>query len=185
MRRDSVRSMISVLALLATSPAFAAEPYEAVSDAQVRSLTFEDCTVDDDHVGPLAAGLDHLQDAARKRFDEWAAKLEKWEPAKAEALGEKVRALLTLAALADLARTEFEGEIAYAVFERLKKDVPRDKLLKAAAWVALHPGEGKATLSAPELGLDTPPAEAQIRERSVLYAKKLAGRLLGKLPVAR
>jgi hypothetical protein len=36
--------------------------------------------------------------------------------------------------------------------------------------------------SAPELGLRRRPSDAIIRERNSLYAKKLLGRLLGKIP---
>jgi hypothetical protein len=50
------------------------------------------------------------------------------------------------------------------------------------AWIILAPEAGSVATTAPELGLERHPPESIIRERNQLYAKKLLGRLIGKIP---
>ena len=78
---------------------------------------------------------------------------------------------------------EFEGETAYVIFERIKKEIPKDDLIKICAWIVLKPEEGKAVTSAADLGYNGEMEEKELRERATVYAMKLLGRLLGKLPV--
>jgi ABC-2 type transport system permease protein len=53
---------------------------------------------------------------------------------------------------------------------------------QALAWIILNPDDGQAVTKAPELGLFRHPPERLVRQRSVIYAKKYLGRLLGKIP---
>lgn len=159
----------------------AAEPFDAIMEEQIAAITYEDCKDDSGRVAPLAKNLEHLQGDPRKRFDEWLVKLEKWDVLKA-GTALKVRKMIGLCAFVDQIRGEFEAEVACVVFERLKRDVPKEQLIKASAWVALKPTDGETLTTAPELGFEGKLPEEKIRARSVLYAKKLLGRLLGKLP---
>jgi hypothetical protein len=135
-----------------------------------------------DFITPVAPDLDNLDDASRRRLVEWAEKLNEWAGSKEENVPQRVRNLLHVCALADLAHAEFEGETAFVVFEKLKSEVDRDVLLKSCLWIALHLTEGRAITRAPELGWDEEIDEDMLRERAGMYAAKLAGRLLGKLP---
>jgi len=58
----------------------------------------------------------------------------------------------------------------------------KEKLTKALAYIILKPDDGKLALKAPDLGFEDDAPEADVRERHVIYAKKLLGRLVGKLP---
>jgi hypothetical protein len=54
--------------------------------------------------------------------------------------------------------------------------------MKACAWVVLKPKEGDVIKTAPDLDIQAEIDEDEIRGRSVVYAKKMLGRLLDKLP---
>jgi hypothetical protein len=180
--RATVWLFVLGLAMPAVAPA-AVPAYEEITEQEIAAISFEDVEVDDGFVLPVAPDLKHLDEADRKRLDEWVSRLEKWNPGRDPDLGQRVRYLMSVAALGDLLRSEFEGEIAHVIFERLRKQVPKAKLVKAAAWVVLRPGEGRVVLSVPALDLEGEVDEDSVRERASLYAKKLLGRLLGKLPV--
>ena len=163
----------------------AGEPYEAITPAQIHSITYDDPDILDDggRISPVASGLDHLRKEERERFDALIAKIEKWPPSAESNPGQKTRNLLSLATFVDVSRSAFEAELAWWVFTRLQKELPKDTLTKICAWIVLNPEAGTAVKTAPELGYDWELEEKVIRERSTLYARKLLGRLLGKLPV--
>jgi len=156
--------------------------WASVSSAEIEAVNFDDCHDDAGRVAPLSKGLTHLEGPVRERFNEWLASFEKSKLLNEKDPGRKTRNLLALCALIDQVRGEFEAEVAYVVFERLKKDISRDDLVKTCAWVALKPAEGEVLVSAPDCGVEGTFPEEKVRTRSVLYAKKLLGRLTGKLP---
>jgi hypothetical protein len=186
------RAMLAMLLLaaLAAAPATrpaekrAAEPFESITQQQIETITYDDVAVDNGFVTPLAQDLKHLEgdDERKGRFEEFVDKLEEWGPGKEKAVGQRVRNWMAVCTFGDLGRSEFEGEVPYAVFEKLKEEMPRDQLIKALAWVILKPNEGKTVTKAPELGVEDELEEEQVRLRSAVYAKKLLGRLMGKLP---
>lgn len=184
---QSVIALLLALAPLPTRGAGGAakDPSETITAEQIQSITFEDAREDRGYVAPVAQNLDHLDDAALDRLETFEVKLDEWRPGKEGPLGQRVRNLIAVATLADLGRSEFEAETAFVIFDRLLKEVPKDRLARAAAWVVLKPREGTVVTTAKELGMDGQVAEADVRERSVLYAKKLLGRALGKLPAKR
>lgn len=162
------------------------DPSAAITPEHIKSITYEDATDDRGYVGPVAPNLDRLTDEQREKLDAFVAKLDEWKPGNEGPLGQRVRYLMNVAAMADIGRSEFEGETAYVIFQRLQEQVTdKDALTKAAAWVVLKPNEGKVVTSAPALGMENVIPEADVRERSALYAKKLLGRVLGKLPAKR
>ena len=160
----------------------AAEAYEALTQKEIDAITYEEATMDDGVTIPLRANLEHLDADAKKRFDEWSAKIDDWKPGQEENLGQQVRNWLSLVSVVDICQSEFEGETAWYVFDKLKKDVPKAKLIKITAWIALKPDAGKVVRNAPDLGYDNEQEEGEVRERTAVYSKKLLGRLLGKLP---
>ena len=181
--------ILSCLALLGadaakptTAPAKPAEAWEKITDKEIASITYEDAEVDSGFVTPLAQDLSNLDDDSKKELDQLAEKLDQWVPGQEKDLVQQVRNWMCLCTFADLGRGLFEAEVPYVVFEKLKREMPREKLTKALACIVLKPDEGKLVLKAPDLGFEEDAPEADVRERHVIYAKKLLGRLVGKLP---
>lgn len=165
----------------ATKPAKANDPLANITDKQIQEITYDDLPPDQGFVTPLAENLDNLDDDSQKRLTEWTDKLNAWAGARDENVAQRVRNLLAVASLSDLGRGEFEAETAYVIFEKLQGEVDKDVLIKACAWIVLKPEEGKTPTKVPELGWDDELDETMVRERVPLYAKKLLGKLLGKI----
>jgi hypothetical protein len=159
------------------------EAWELITEKEIASITFEDAEIDTGFVTPLSPDLSHLDEDTKKEMDQFAEKLDQWIPGFEKDLGQQVRNWMCLCTFADLGRGLFEAEYPYVIFDRLKRDIPKEKLAKALAYVILKPEEGKLVLQAPDLGFEEDCPEPEVRERSVIYAKKLLGRLVGKLPL--
>jgi ABC-2 type transport system permease protein len=84
--------------------------------------------------------------------------------------------------VADLCADPREAEIARLVFRRIERGFEPAVARQALAWIVLSPEDGRALTKAPELGLFRHPPERLVRQRSVVYAEKYLGRLLGKIP---
>ena len=181
-----MRSPVPALALLAALAAAGAadEPWAALSDAQIGALAFDDCHDDHGYVAPLSADLAHLADDPdrQRRFAAWRRTFDAWCDAQPREPGLRIRVLLSAASIVDLGRGEFEGECAYLVFQRLQRDLPRAQLIRLAAWVALQPTASSTLTRIEETGIAGSFDGQQVQERNGLYARKLLGRLLGKLP---
>ena len=158
------------------------EPWQSITDKDISSITYEDAEVDTGFVTPLATDLSNLDDETKKELDQLSEKMDNWVPGQEKDLGQQIRNWMCLCTFADLGHGAFEAEVPYIIFEKLKKDVPKEKLTKALAYVILKPDEGNLILKAPELGFEEDSPQDEVKERSVIYAKKLLGRLVGKLP---
>ncbi len=156
-----------------------AAAYESVTDAQMESITYEDLPGDNELVTRLAPpfrpGDENPFVAA------FAAKLSAWPPGLAGDAGQQARNLLSVAAVADISADLHEAEIGRIVFDQLQARYKRTQLRGILTWIILSPDEGKVIAQAPELGLRRHPPERVVRERSVLYAKKYLGRLVGRI----
>jgi ABC-2 type transport system permease protein len=153
--------------------------YEAVTDADADKITYEDLPGDNELVTRLAPPFKNVGDLPF--VGEFTTKLKAWPPGQVETPGQAVRNLLSVAAIADIVADLHEAEIGRIVFDELQARHGRAELRKVLTWVILRPNDGTVVVTAPELGLKRHPPAAIIRERSVLYAKKYLGRLLGKL----
>jgi len=165
-----------------TAPAKPAEAWEKITDKEIAAITYEDAEVDSGFVTPLAQDLSNLDDDSKKELDQFGEKLDQWVPGQDKDLVQQVRNWMCLCTFADLGRGLFEAEVPYVIFEKLKREMPKEKLTKALACIVLKPDEGKLVLKAADLGFEEDAPEADVRERHVIYAKKLLGRLVGKLP---
>lgn len=166
----------------ATQPAKSGEPYEWITQKDISAIDFEDVPPDQGFISPLAENLDNLDEIGKKRMDDIQAALDDWAPGLDKSVAQRVRNWMSLCCIPDLGRAEFEAELPYTIFERLKAEVPADKLKKSLAWIILRPNEGKVVTKCVEIDAVDPIEEDLVRERHVFYAKKLLGRLLGKLP---
>jgi ABC-2 type transport system permease protein len=161
-----------------------ATDFAAVSNAQMNAITYDDLPGDNELATrlspPFAPGA-----VLPARMQAISAELKTWPPAQTGDVGEDVRHLLSVAAIADVGADLQEAEIGRTVFDELQARYGRDQLRHVLAWVILAPDRGTVVTQAPELDLRRrQPPERVIRERSVLYAKKFLGRLLGKIPDA-
>jgi len=112
------------------------------------------------------------------------SRLPTWAPAKDPDTVQRVRNLLYVAAVPDVLQTPIERFAPLEIYDRLEQDVPREQLIQALFWIALHPmdGDHSAIDQLPILGLDYGGVDIEeTRNRAAFYAVKLLGRLTGKI----
>jgi ABC-2 type transport system permease protein len=161
--------------------ALAGEPYQSITDAQINSITYEDLPTDDDTVTPLAKPGEHLVGDDLERMIDFKNKLDAWPPAHVDSPLQRVRNLLSAAAVADVTQDPLEGQIARAVFDRVQADFDKGELEHILAWIILNPNDGTVITQAPELDLTGSVNSDTVRDRDSMYARKFLGRLLGKI----
>src|SRR6185503_18902312 len=159
LRIPFILSLLVLLALKAsktitTAPAKPAEAWEKITDKEIASITYEDAEVDSGFVTPLAQDLSNLDDDSKKELEQFGEKLDQWIPGQEKDLVQQLRNWMSLCTFADLGRGLFEAEVPYVIFEKLKREMPREKLAKALAYIILKPDEGKLVLQAPDLGFE-------------------------------
>jgi ABC-2 type transport system permease protein len=148
-----------------------------ITEAQIAEITFNGLPGDNDIVAGLARPtLDPTQ--AR----EFSAKLASWPRGRLDDSGQSIRNLVSVAAVADLCADPRESRIGRLVFRQISSGFEPAIARQALAWIILNPEDGQAVTKAPELGLFRHPPERLVRQRSVIYAEKYLGRLLGKIP---
>jgi len=96
-------------------------------------------------------------------------------------------AFLFVAAAVDLLQlAELEPGAPLVVFDQLRTEFPRDALIKILYWIATHPSEGDTSaldqLAGACVKASAPPEPLEVRDRTSIYAVKLLGRVLGKIP---
>ena len=160
------------------------EPWQGVTEAEIAAVRYDDLPPDDSFYVPVAHSLDGLGGEARARIAAIEDTLTYWPPGREGPLDQRVRALLSVCAVADLSQDENEGEIALAVFGQIRDAVPAPALKKVLAWIILHPAAGQVRTEAAEFGVQPVPDEPSVRERCAAYAKKLLWRLLHEEPAA-
>jgi ABC-type transport system involved in cytochrome c biogenesis permease component len=160
--------------------------WEAVTMADIdRDLVFDRLPSDGGIVTPIAP-VDEEPDADTADHLQYIREmLPSWQSGKVADPVQRVRNILYVAAVPDVLQMPIERFTTYAVYERLQQDIPKDQLIKILYWIALHPtdGDDKAVdelwaLRFPDGAVDV----QQTRERAAIYAVKLLGRLVGKLP---
>jgi hypothetical protein len=112
---------------------------------------------------------------------EFRTKLARWKPAQATDEFQRLGNLLSLLALADLGRLTCESEAPLVVLGQLREAIPEPRLSQLLARCILTPGEMEPLLDIPEFDVREVDRE-MVRKRMVIYARKMLGRVLGKLP---
>ncbi len=153
--------------------------FEAITEAEIGSITYTDLPGDDEFVSRLARPF--REGDAMHGAGGFAERLKGWAPGHVADAGQAARNLLCAAGIADVSQDLHEGEIARIVFDDLRSRHDDARLCRILAWIILYPQEGTAVTAAPELGLRHQIKEEIVRERMVLYATKFLGRLRGKI----
>ena len=148
-----------------------------ITEAEISQIVYDDLPGDNDLVARLAPStLDQAQTGSL------AVQLDRWPPGRLDDSGQSVRNLVYIAAVADLCADPRESLMARLVFRQIHSRFEAAVARQALAWIILSPDDGQALTKAPELGLFRHPPERLVRQRSVIYARKYLGRLLGKIP---
>jgi ABC-2 type transport system permease protein len=148
-----------------------------ITEAQIAEITVNGLPSDSDIVAALAPStLDPTQ------AKEFSAKLDSWPRGRLDDPGQSIRNLVSVAAVADLCADPRESQIGRLVFRQISSGFEPAIARQALAWIILNPEDGQAVTKVPELGLFRHPPERLVRQRSVIYAEKYLGLLLGKIP---
>lgn len=160
--------------------------WQAVSLADIdRDLVFDRLPSDAGIVTPIAPEDEDPDPDTGDHLQYIREMLPSWQPGKVADPVQRVRNILYVAAVPDVLQLPIERFAPHAVFDRLQEDIPKDQLIKILYWIALHPtdGDDKAVDELWALKFSNDPVDLQqTRERAAIYAVKLLGRLLGKLP---
>ncbi len=160
------------------------EPPKPPTDEQIAQIRWEEFSADNTWVCPFAQDFSRNDEFPERKTDweDFLAKFAVWAPGHVFDNTEKVRNLIGACSLMDIGQGQFESELPLFVYQRLRREVPDEKLKAILAYMAFHPNEGSVIGTAPELNLDIGVGDDQIRERLQVFAVKMLGRMLGKLP---
>ena len=151
--------------------------WASITEAQIAEIRLDNLPGDDGLVAPLAPPtLETVQTG------EFARKLAALPSGNLDDAGQSVRNLVSVAAVADLCADPRESEIGRLVLRRIAGRLDPAAARQALSWIILSPEDGQVLTQAPELGLFRHPPERLVRQRSVIYAEKYLGRLLGRIP---
>lgn len=161
-----------------------ADSAAAITSAELNAISFDQLPPDDGVVTPIAppdfsAGL---SPADKARLDAIAINLGTWAPANDSDPSQSIRALLNVAAVADVAEDRLEGPIARTILDLLFVRYRRADLVRGLAWIALRPDEGEVRGSVAEVGVPGRIDPKEARARSAIYAVKFLGRIRGRIP---
>ena len=177
----------------ATPPAAAADPAVTAPAAEpppptaeeIAAIKWDELPPDTGFVTPFAADLSSLSesDERRKDWDDLQKRIDTWAPAQAPDPLTRARNLIALASLMDIGQGQFERELAYMVYSRLKALYTKEQLVPILATIGLHPERGEVPTNGTDVDIHVDVGRDQVNERLGLYALKMLGRLLGKLPL--
>jgi ABC-2 type transport system permease protein len=169
-----------VAAAAGASPGAKAKTWEDVTPAEINAIPFENLPPDDGVVAPIAANMDDLPADSKKRVAGIRDLLENWPPAQQGDLVQRVRNLLSAAAVFDILEDPDEGAVARVILDYIRQQVPDDELEKALAYIIRNPNDGEVLTTVPSLGAQGEITEGAARERTIVYTLKLLKRVLGK-----
>jgi ABC-type transport system involved in cytochrome c biogenesis permease component len=160
--------------------------WQDVTPAHIEEVVFQRLPSDAGVVSPIARADDPIEPEVEEEIEEVRSRLPAWGPALVKDPVQRVRNVLYVAAVPDVFQMPIERYLPHVVFERLEADIPKSDLIKILFWVATHPSGGDDSavddLRGAGLRINGPADIDQARERVMIYALKLLGRLTGKLP---
>jgi hypothetical protein len=170
----------------ADGPPLPPETWRDVTQAHIDEIVFARLPSDRGVVSPIGPADEPLDPDTEAELEEVRSRLPTWSYARVDDPVQRVRNVLYVAAVPDVFQLPIERHMPHVVFERLMADVPKEDLIKILYWVATHPwgGDDSAVddLRAVGLPIGGPQDMDQTRERVMLYALKLLGRLVGEIP---
>lgn len=159
--------------------------WQQVTDAHIDQVMFERLPPDGGVVSPIAPASEPLDPDTERDLEEVRISLLTWPPGRVADPVQRVRNLLYVAAVPDVFQLPVERYLPHVVFDQIQAVVPKDDLIKILFWIATHPSGGDDSavdeLRGAGLPVSGPADIEQARERVMLYALKLLGRLVGKL----
>ena len=162
-----------------------APTWQAVKLSDIdRDLVFDRLPADGGIVAPIAPADEEPPADVIQTLESIRVGLPNWPPAKVPDAVQRARNVLYVAAVPDVLQTELERFAPYVVFDQLEHDIPKEDLMRALYWIALHPmdGDDSAIDQLPALGFENRAVDVeQTRERVAIYAVKLLGRLTGAI----
>jgi outer membrane biosynthesis protein TonB/ABC-type transport system involved in cytochrome c biogenesis permease component len=170
-----------------TAPPPEPSTWRDVTQAHIDQVMFERLPPDAGVVSPISPPSEPLDPDTEADLEDVRSRIGTWGPGRVDDPVQKVRNILYVAAVPDVFQLPAERYLPHVVFERLQQDVPKEDLIKILYWIATHPGGGDDSalddLRGAGLKVNGPSDIDQTRERVMLYALKLLGRLVGKIPV--
>jgi len=152
-----------------------------------RDLIFNRLPPDGGIVTPIAPADEQPGEDVVEQYEYIREMLPSWQPGKVDDPVQRVRNLLYVAAVPDVQQAAIERFAPHAIYERLQQDIPKEQLIKILYWIALHPTEGDDSAVDQLWALHFTNADVDMqetRDRAAIYAVKLLGRLLGKIPAS-
>lgn len=172
-----------------SEPARAPASWRDVTAADiVRDLRFDGLPDDAGVIAPVATTRDRIDPGPADVLQCLRSRLGFWGPGQVSDPVQRTRNFLYVSAVPDMFQfEELERWVPIAVFDHLRYAVGDDRLVRILYWIAVHPGEGDTSaagqLAAVCLDMGGPSDEETLRERTVIYALKLLGRITGDIPV--
>jgi hypothetical protein len=160
---------------------------DVTADDIERDLIFTRLPPDGGIVTPIAPADEEPGEDVVEQYEYIRDMLPSWQPGKVNDPVQRVRNLLYVAAVPDVQQAAIERFAPRAVYERLQQDIPKDQLIQILYWIALHPAEGDESAVDQLWALHFTNAEVDMqeaRDRAAIYAVKLLGRVLGKIPAS-
>lgn len=160
--------------------------WQQVTAAHIDEVMFGRLPADSGVVAPIARPDEPIEPELEAELEDVRNRLVTWGPARVSDPVQRVRNILYVAAVPDVYQIPEERYLPHIVFERLQGDIPKDDLIKILFWVATHPAGGDDSaaddLRTAGVAVSAPGDMDQARERVMLYALKLLGRLVGQIP---
>jgi ABC-type polysaccharide/polyol phosphate export permease len=155
--------------------------WDQVAQKDIDGVAFDRLPRDNGVVAPIAADDESADAPTVEQVEQLRAALEHWGPGKVADPVQRVRNLLYVASICDVFRIyPLERFVPIAVFDQINAVSASMDLPKILYFIALHPDSGgdSAARQIHLLGLPDAPADTRLlRNRNMLYAFKLLGRL--------
>lgn len=162
--------------------------WQALTLAKIEEeIYFTNLPPDEGVVAPISPPDETPPPDVQPWLTEIERRLPDWQPAQEPDRVQRLRNILYVAAVPDsLQIAPLENYIPRVVYTYIETLAPKDELIRMLAWIALNPGDGDL-VAVSTLGevvgfpVNDPDPDG-VRERTALYAVKLLGRLMGRIP---
>ncbi len=154
-----------------------------ITQAQINAIGFDALTDDRSVEAPFAMTLATTRDDYQTALAtaDFRALLDQWPAATQADHRLRVDALLSVLALADLGRKAYESQAPLLIQQQLQATLTSAELQQLLGMAILHPQQINLLTEIPALQLTAFDATV-VRQRVVVYATKLLGRVRGYLP---